>query len=70
MGGGGQCILNVATPGQSETLLQGFSHVGLHLCGGNMYLLLCFVCVCVCVCVCVGMFMWFMRTHICIMTWV
>ncbi len=28
------------------------------------------VCVCVCVCVCVGMFMWFMRTQICIMTWV
>ncbi len=27
-------------------------------------------CVCVCVCVCVGMFMWFMRTQICIMTWV
>ncbi len=28
------------------------------------------VCVCVC-CVCVvGMFMWFMRTQICIMTWV
>ncbi len=26
--------------------------------------------VCVCVCVCVGMFMWFMRTQICIMTWV
>ncbi len=25
---------------------------------------------CVCVCVCVGMFMWFMRTQICIMTWV
>ncbi len=24
----------------------------------------------VCVCVCVGMFMWFMRTQICIMTWV
>ncbi len=23
-----------------------------------------------CVCVCVGMFMWFMRTQICIMTWV
>ncbi len=35
-----------------------------------------FICVCVCVracvraCVCVGMFMWFMRTQICIMTWV
>ncbi len=29
-----------------------------------------YVCVCVCVCVCVGMFMWFMRTQICIMTWV
>ncbi len=28
------------------------------------------LCVCVCVCVCVGMFMWFMRTQICIMTWV
>ncbi len=28
------------------------------------------VCVCVCVCVCVDMFMWFMRTQICIMTWV
>ncbi len=28
------------------------------------------VCVCVCVSVCVGMFMWFMRTQICIMTWV
>ncbi len=28
------------------------------------------VCACVCVCVCVGMFMWFMRTQICIMTWV
>ncbi len=38
------------------------------------------VCVCVCVCVrvcesegvreCVCMFMWFMRTQICIMTWV
>ncbi len=32
------------------------------------------VCVHVCVCVCVGggggMFMWFMRTQICIMTWV
>ncbi len=28
------------------------------------------VCVCVCVCGCVGMFMWFMRTQICIMTWV
>ncbi len=28
------------------------------------------VSVCVCVCVCVGMFMWFMRTQICIMTWV
>ncbi len=28
------------------------------------------VCVCVSVCVCVGMFMWFMRTQICIMTWV
>ncbi len=24
--------------------------------------------VCVCVCVCVGMFMWFMRTQICIIT--
>ncbi len=23
-----------------------------------------------CVCVCVGMFMWFMRTQICIITWV
>ncbi len=23
---------------------------------------------CVCVCVCVGMFMWFMKTQICIMT--
>ncbi len=29
----------------------------------------CVVCVCVC-CVCVGMFMWFMRTQICIITWV
>ncbi len=28
------------------------------------------VCVCECECVCVGMFMWFMRTQICIMTWV
>ncbi len=26
------------------------------------------LCVCVCVCVCGGMFMWFMRTQICIMT--
>ncbi len=28
------------------------------------------VCVCVCVCVWGGMFMWFMGTQICIMTWV
>ncbi len=28
------------------------------------------ICVCVCMCVCVDMFMWFMRTQICIMTWV
>ncbi len=26
--------------------------------------------ICVCVCVCVSMCMWFMRTQICIMTWV
>ncbi len=31
-----------------------------------MYIL----CVCVCVCVCVCGFMWFMRTQICIITWV
>ncbi len=29
-----------------------------------------YVCVCVRLSVCVGMFMWFMRTQICIMTWV
>ncbi len=28
------------------------------------------VCVCVCVCVCVYWFMWFMRTQICLITWV
>ncbi len=28
------------------------------------------VSVCVCVCVCVCGFMWFMRTQICIITWV
>ncbi len=42
-----------------------FSLVFILLCALVIYL---YVCVCVCVCVC-G-FMWFMRTQICIMTWV
>ncbi len=39
----------------------------------KMYLFIHFhlsIYLCVCVCVCVCGFMWFMRTQICIMTWV
>ncbi len=29
-----------------------------------------YLCPCVCVCVCVNWYIWFMRTQICIITWV
>ncbi len=36
----------------------------------NYFIICKYVSVCVCVCVWGGMFMWFIRTQICIMTWV
>ncbi len=65
-----QTIMSICWSCQQVTSLHWWGWGFLCVC-----VCVCVVCVCVCVCVCVWCvcvcgFMWFMRTQICIMTWV